>query len=157
MAVHSGSAYNVLDTSSLAFSGTTGSLDAFTGNPVDSNQALLKVTSLSDLNSEGTVDGSDYGYMDYCFQSTLALSDLNGSGIVDGSLYGLLDYGFQTQVYGVLHGGAVSASSMSSAGTEATPGAPGAVPEPGTLGFGLMGAAALLGIGRKGRRHVHGA
>ena len=58
-----------------AFAGISGlgSFDEITGNPIDFNQGPLKVTCL-------------------------------GDGIVDGSDYGLLNYGFQTPVYGVLSG-----------------------------------------------------
>ena len=98
--------------------------------------------------------------MDYYFQSTLALGDLNGDGIVDGSDYGLLDYGFQTQVYGVLNSAAGSAGKAAPAltlratGSGAAPKSPEAVPEPGTLGLLLAGASAMLGLRRKAKRSI---
>ena len=145
----------VYDNSQLyldTFAGVSGlgSFDEVTGDPIDFNQVLLKVTYLGDLNGDGMVDGSDYGYMDYYFQSTLVLGDLNGDGIVDGSDYGLLDYGFQTQVYGVLNGGgsAVPQAAGATAGTGAAPASPEAVPEPGVAGLLLAGALGLLGFRR---------
>ena len=159
MAAHSGSTANVLDTASLAFPGTTGSIDIatnltdlqgtgvlpimvhdnsqlnldtfagvhglgcdeFTGNPIDANQVLLKAAYLGDLNGDGIVDGSDYG---------------------------LLDYGFQTQVYGVLDAQQGSVASVAAPAAVS----PEAVPEPGV--FGLMAAATsfLLGGWRVRRR-----
>ena len=141
LATHTGSAWNVIDTSSLAFSGITGSLDA--GN----SAMVVRAIGLADL---GTGDPIDYGNMDYYFQSTLALGDLNGDGIVDGSDYGLLDHGSQTQVYSVLNGGAAAspATLAGVAGTGAAPASPEAVPEPGVLGLLLAGASALLGSRR---------
>ena len=171
LAAHTGSAWNVIDTSALAFSGTTGSLgignnamvmsatvadmlasdgqgitsstvlyeqvngvlttmvydnsqlsldsfagvsglgsfDEVTGDPIDFNQALLKVTYLGDLNG----DGSDYG---------------------------LLDYGFQTQVCGVLNGTGAAAAS------------PEAVPEPGTWGLVASGLGLIMSARRLRRR-----
>ena len=136
--------------------GGFGSFDEVTGDPIDFNQVPLKVTYLGDLNGDGMVDGSDYGYMDYYFQSTLALGDLNGDGIVDGSDYGLLDYGFQTQVYGVLTSQAVASANLSSAagstGNPAAPASPEAVPEPGAFGLISAGLGLLLGNRRMRRR-----
>ena len=140
VATHAGSTYNVLDMTSLAFSGMTGF-----------NQVSLSATDLGDLNGDGMVAGSDYGYMDSYFQSTLALGDLNGDGMVAGSDCGLLDYTSQTQVYGVLNGTGSAVSQTTAESTGAAPATPEAVPEPGTLGLLLAGALGLLGR-RAGRK-----
>ena len=169
VAPHSGSTYNVLDTSALSFSGTTGNID------IGNNAMIMHATGLTDLTtdvalvqssvsaaadlqvnsvlpSNGVLEGSDYGYMDSYFQSTLAQGDLNGDGIVDGSDYGLLDYDFQSQVYGVLTGGSsVSQPTGTAAGTGAVPVSPEAVPEPGVAGLLLAGALGLLGL-RRGKK-----
>ena len=134
LTAHSGSTPTVLDTSALTFSDATGSLGAFAD--ASGLGSFLE-------NGDAIVDGSNYGYMDYCFQSTLASGDLNGDGIVDASDYGLLDHGVQTPVYGVLNESA-------SAVAQAAPSSPSAVPEPGAFGLLLAGAAGLLGI-RRGR------
>ena len=145
LVTHSGSTSNVLDTSSLAFSGTSGSVDP--GNTIivrATGLADLAVTALGDLNADGIVDGSDYGYMDHYFQSTLSPGDLNGNGS---------DYGFQTQVYSILNGSEPAvlqaASAISGAGT--APASPEAVPEPGSLGLLVAGVSALLGFRRQRR------
>ena len=142
LVTHSGSTSNVLDTSSLAFSGTSGSVDF--GNAMIVRATDLAVTALGDLNADGIVDGSDYGYMDHYFQSTLSPGDLNGNGS---------DYGFQTQVYSILNGSEPAvlqaASAISGAGT--APASPEAVPEPGSLGLLVAGVSALLGFRRQRR------
>ena len=151
-----GADFHTLDTSSLAFSRTTGSIG------VGNDAMVARATSLTDLEAKGSlvqpsVNGgadllawevSDYGYMDYYSQSTLALGDVNGDGIVDGSDYRLLDYGFQTQVYGVLNGGS-SPQAASVAGPGAAPASPEAVPEPGTWGLLVCGLGGLLGGRRR--------
>ena len=133
LATHSGSTYNVLDTSSLAFAGITfagvgglGSFDEATGDPVDFNQVPLKVAYLGDLNGDDMVDGSDYG---------------------------LLDYGFQTQQFGVLtsNGAAVASLAATVPASSAPATSPEAVPEPGSIGLLLAGALGLLGFRRNGR------
>jgi len=150
LTAHSGSTYNVLDISSLTLWGATSTLDLDnsaialsdfegvhnlgyydnSGNQVDPNQVLLKLTYVGNFNADGGIDSSDYG---------------------------LLDTGYQNQVYGVLadNGAAAPVSTVVSASSAAVPASPeAAVPEPGTLGTLLLGAVGLLGFRRKAKRSV---
>ena len=155
LAAHSGSTWSVLDTSSLAFSGTTGSID------IGSNAMSVCATSLTDLETKalyidtlaeesglGSFDAITGNPVDFnqALPRVTYLGDLNDDGIVDGSDYGLLDYGFQTQVYAVLNGGG---SMVSPAAASTAPPSPEAVPEPGTLGLLLAGALGALGLRRR--------
>ena len=157
---HTG-AWKTIDTSSLTFSGTSGSIDL--GNSAmavlaimayDNSQVYLDTfAGVSGLGASDEVTGDPVDFNQALLKTT-CLGDLNGDGIVDGSDYGLLDYGSQIQVYGVLNGGGagVAQSAAAAAGSGAAPASPEAVPEPGMLGMLLAGAFGLLG--RRHRKHL---
>ena len=186
LAAHTGGAWNVIDTSLLAFSGTTGSIDpgnnAMIAADLETKVALVQsnVNAAADLlgwdgqgitasagldelmayeNSQLYLDayagvgglglvneitGNPIDLNEMLLKASY-LGDMNGDGLVDGS-----DYGFQTPVYGVLNGGGSVVAQVAPAASAA----PEAVPEPGVLGLLLAGASALLGLRRKGKASV---
>ena len=56
--------------------GGLGLVNEITGNPIDLNEMLLKASYLGDMNGDGLVDGSDYGFQ------TPVYGVLNGGGSV---------------------------------------------------------------------------
>ena len=163
MAAHTGSTWNVIDTSALTLSGTTGSIGsvnmnaaadllAWDGQGGDGVLAIMvSDNSQLCLDTFAGVGGLTSEPIDFGQTSPKVtnLGDLNSDGIVDSSDYALLAYGFETQVYGVLNGGgSTTPAQTESSGTGAAPASPEAVPEPGSIGLLLAGAASLLGFRR---------
>jgi len=114
----------------------------YTGLASPFNQVFARVTYTGDFDASGTIDGTDYGYLDaYLGGGLLAQGDINADGFVDGSDYGILDAVLGGQVYGNL------TVIGSIAGDGKPPG--GVVPEPASLTLLLSGAVALLGARRR--------
>jgi hypothetical protein len=103
------------------------------------NQTMFRLTYAGDFDASGTVDGSDYGLLDFYLGSGLiAQGDLNADGIIDGGDYGLVDFVLGFQVYGPL-GNSVAPSPAFTA----------SVPEPTSGVLLLSGALAALGLRRR--------
>ena len=112
-----------------SFQGVTG-LDA---DP-EFKQMLLRVTYAGDYDASGTIDGGDYGLLDfYLFSGFPEQGDITGDGIVDGGDYGVVDFVLFTQPYGPLGASAAPA-----------PGAAAPVPEPTTGCLLSLGVVAAL-------------
>lgn len=115
----------------------------YTGLVAPFEQVFARVTYTGDFDASGTIDGTDYGYLDaYLGGGLLAQGDINADGFVDGSDYGILDAVLGGQVYGNL-----TAIGSSIVGDGKPPGA--VVPEPASVTLLLSGAVALLSARRR--------
>jgi hypothetical protein len=87
------------------------SLSDFYGAPITSTDALIKYTYYGDLDFNGIVDGTDYGFIDYAYGSGgfsgWNWGDFDYNGVIDGTDYGFIDYvyGSGGAPYGPLAGG----------------------------------------------------
>ena len=114
----------------------------YTGMVAPFEQVFARVTYTGDFDASGTIDGTDYGYLDaYLGGGLLAQGDINADGFVDGSDYGILDAVLGGQVYGNL---TAIGSSIVGDGKPT-----GVVPEPASVTLLLSGAVALLGARRR--------
>ncbi len=125
----------------------------FDGVSVNHNDVLVKYTFYGDADLSGKVDATDYGLIDSAFtiDSTTpgALigwrnGDFNYDGVVNGDDYTLIDNAFNTQ-------GSVSFAGVSAGPAEMIAGntSEAAVPEPGSVGVLIVGAAGLLSRRRR--------
>ena len=110
----------------------------------------MKLTYLGDFNADGLVNASDYTWLDGFALGANTLGDLNGDGVVNATDYTWLDGSALNQKFGVLAGSGSAGISQLASAPAVAPASPGAVPEPGTFGLLLAGAARLLLIRRKG-------
>ena len=126
LSTHTGSAYNVLDISSLAFSGTAAVLDGLQVNGV----LTMMVDDSSQLYHDTFAGVGGPGSFDEVTADSIAFNQ-----VLPKSTY-----------LGDLSGGTCI---VSPAAAEAAPASPEAVPEPGSLGLLLAGALGLLGFRRR--------
>ncbi len=120
----------------------------FDGTPALASDVLVKYTYYGDTTLKGYVDGSDYSRIDNGYLSHLtgwANGDFNYDGVVNGSDYTLIDNAFNTQ------GASLATEVATSTAQIAGLGGSSAVPEPGTIGLIVIGAAGVLG--RRRRSH----
>ena len=128
MAAHTGSASNVIDTSALAFSGTTG-----TTAVLDDLQVNGVLTIMVYDNSQRYLD---------------TFAEVGGLGSFDEIAGDPIDFNqvlLKGAYLGTLDGAGLPSAAVSVAGIGTAPASPEAVPEPGTLGLLLAGALGLLG------------
>jgi hypothetical protein len=80
--------------------GTGGALGMFGSNNPSLNDVLVRYTYFGDANLDGTIDGSDYSFIDNGYLNQLTgwyNGDFNYDGVVDGSDYTLIDNAFNNQ------------------------------------------------------------
>jgi hypothetical protein len=121
----------------------------FDGEPVGSNDVLVKYTFFGDANLDGSVNAADYIAIDNGFQHTLTgwqNGDFNYDGVVNGDDYTLIDNAFNSQgstSYAALSAGAIGDGPAELIATD-TAQISTAVPEPSTLALLTIGAAGLI-------------
>jgi autotransporter-associated beta strand protein len=111
---------------------------SFDGQPVTAADVLIKYTYYGDANLDGSVTSADYtridaGYLSHGTLSGWANGDFNYDGVVNGSDYTLIDNAFNMQ-------GATIAAAIAT--TQIAPESS-SVPEPGSVGLGLIGVWSL--------------
>ncbi len=121
----------------------------FDGVAVGASDVLVKYTYLGDANLDGIVNGSDFTLIDNGFNSALTgwrNGDFNYDGVVNGDDYTLIDNAFNTQGASL----AVAPAEMVASDTaQIADAARASVPEPTTLGLGIV---VLAGIYNQRRR-----
>ena len=180
LTAHSGTAYNVLDVSSLAFSGTTGSID------IGNNAMIVRASGQTDLATKvALVQAKVNAAADLLawdgqgITASAALDDLQVNGVLaimvydNSQLYldtfaGMSGLGsfqengdpvdfnqalLKATYLGNLNGDGMVDGVQAGTGTptsQQAPAAPDAVPEPATTGLLMGGILALMGFRRKG-------
>jgi hypothetical protein len=135
---------------------TSPATTSFDGEPVGSNDVLLKYTFFGDANLDGTVNAADYLAIDNGFQHTLTgwqNGDFNYDGVINGDDYSLIDNAYNSEgstSYAALSAGGTGGLATELIATD-TAQISTAVPEPGTLSILTIGAAGLL---RRRRRRA---
>ena len=141
VAAHIGGTHNVLDTSSLAFSGTTGSVDILALDDLQINGGLtIMINDNSQLFLDSFAGGGGLGSFDEVTSAPVDSNQAPLKGTYLGDLNGDAD--------GVPLA-PVAAPAPTGIGSVAA--SPEAVPEPGMLGLLLAGALGSLGFRRRAK------
>ena len=135
IAAHSGSTWSVIDTSALAFSGTTGNIDLGAASAV-----------FDDLQVNGVMTSMVYDNSELYLDTFAGVGGLDSFYEVAGDPIDFNQVLLKTQVYDVLNGG--GSAVLQETAAAAAPVSPEAVPEPGLLGLVLTGALSLFGFRR---------
>jgi len=130
------------DNTQLGFANFAGATNLDTVPDTDLNQVMTRITYSGDYDASGTINGLDYGLLDYYIASALIpQGDLNFDGVLNGSDYGVVDYTIATPAYGNLTN--VTALSDSS------PKSSGVVPEPTSAILILLSSLSTIALSRK--------
>jgi hypothetical protein len=128
---------------------SNGTIDVYFFGSISGSSANILLRDrilIGDANLDGKIDGSDYSRIDNGFLQHLTgwyNGDFNHDGVVNGSDYTLIDNEFNTQP---ANGAAQIAGELATPTNEIA--AATSVPEPASLAFFAVSAAALLGSRR---------
>jgi autotransporter-associated beta strand protein len=121
-------------------------VSSFDGQTVSNTDVLVKYTYFGDANLDGVVNGSDYTLIDNGFnsgESGWRNGDFNYDGVINGDDYMLIDNAFNTQGAVSLAGVSAAPPSPTEMVATDTEQVASSVPEPGSLGLVIVGAAIL--------------